>query len=75
MRGLLVSIGTIMEGIKLHRIVCRSFLPGALIAGNTMPLLNVASNDEELFPAAIGTTIVQDPFFGPYPLGQGPKAQ
>jgi hypothetical protein len=32
-----------MDGIKLHRIVCRSFAPGTVIAGGGVP--ERASND------------------------------
>jgi hypothetical protein len=34
-----------MDGITLHRIVCRSFPPGVLIAGGRVP--EHASNDGE----------------------------
>jgi|LNAP01.1.fsa_nt_gb hypothetical protein len=61
-----------MDGIKLHRIVCRSFLPGAMIDGMAIPMPDIASNDGEpaSFAQEPGSVV---PSFAPtYP--PGPKA-
>jgi len=54
-----------MDGIKLHRIVCRSFAPGTVIAGGGVP--EHASNDGQPSAFPLDPATLLPSFVAPEP--------